>query len=209
MPIILIDSVPGSGKSTLAEKLHKGLDIPVHYELGNPTTTKLLEKFYEDKKRWSFALQIHFLNERFRMIKDINKSPVGGILDRSIFGDRIFAEMLNEDGFMEDEEFETYTTLLDNMLEHSQKPRLLVYIDCNLDTALERIQMRGREMELEVPSEYWGRLNDKYSDWYRDYDISKKISIDANSYHPDSEEDIKKIVDLVQSELSSNYVGEY
>ena len=91
--IILIDAVVGAGKTTLAEKLGEVLNIPVYFELQSQTTYNLLEEFYKDKKRWSFALQVHFLNERFRMIKEINKVS-SGILDRSIYGDSIFAQLL-------------------------------------------------------------------------------------------------------------------
>ncbi len=199
--VLIIDGVVGAGKSTLSEKVSKKLDIPVFYELTNHTTTNLLEEFYKDKKRWSFTLQIHFLNERFRMIKEIHKNG-GGILDRSIFGDRIFAQMLNEDGWMTDDEYETYSTLLDNMLEHAKKPDLLVYIDCDLDTAVERIGIRGREMEQSVDEIYWKRLNEKYTNWYNTYDISPKFSVDAKSYHPDSNEDISEISNKILRYIS-------
>lgn len=195
--VIIIDGVVGAGKSTLSEKISKALNIPVFYELQNQTTMNLLEEFYKDKKRWSFTLQIHFLNERFRMIKEIHKNG-GGILDRSIFGDRIFASMLNEDGYMSDDEFQTYTTLLDNMLEHSQNPHFLVYIDCDIETAMKRINKRGREMEQAVDRRYWSRLNEKYQQWYHGYDLSDKISIDANSYNPDNEEDIQRITSQIE-----------
>ena len=198
--VIIIDGVVGAGKSTLSEKVSQKLGIPVFYELQNQTTMNLLEEFYKDKSRWSFALQIHFLNERFRMIKEIHKNG-GGILDRSIFGDRIFAQMLNEDGWMTDDEFDTYSTLLDNMLEHAKKPDLLVYIDCDLETAMKRINHRGREMEQRVDEVYWKRLNEKYTNWYHTYDISDKLSIDANSYHPDSDEDINKIANQIKELL--------
>jgi len=199
--VIIIDGVVGAGKSTLSERVSKKLNIPVFYELTNETTTNLLEEFYKNKMRWSFTLQIHFLNERFRMIKEIHKNG-GGILDRSIFGDRIFAQMLNEDGWMTDDEFETYTTLLDNMLEHAKKPDLLVYIDCDLETAVERIGIRGREMEQSVDEVYWKRLNQKYTNWYNSYDISNKFSIGAKSYHPDSEEDISEISNKILRYIS-------
>jgi len=199
--IILIDAVVGAGKTTLSEKIGKKLNIPIYYELQNKSTMNLLEEFYKDKNRWSFALQIHFLNERFRMIKEISKAGTG-ILDRSIFGDRIFAQMLNEDGYMTNDEFSTYSTLLDNMLEHVSKPDLLLYIDCDLDTAMKRIKGRGREMEQSVDSVYWGRLNEKYNNWYESYDLSNKISIDANSYHPDNEDDIDRIIgEIMISEI--------
>jgi deoxyadenosine/deoxycytidine kinase len=198
--VIVVDGVVGAGKSTLAQKLSDKLGIPIYHELQNQTTMNLLEEFYKDKKRWAFTLQIHFLNERFRMIKEIHKNG-GGILDRSIFGDRIFASMLNEDGYMTDEEFSTYSTLLDNMLEHSKNPTLLVYINCDLETAMERIKIRGREMEQSVDEIYWKRLNQKYTQWCNSYDISDKLSIDAKSYHPDNEEDISKITQKVKSIL--------
>lgn len=198
--VIIIDGVVGAGKSTLSEKVSQKLGIPVFYELQNQTTLNLLEEFYKDKTRWSFALQIHFLNERFRMIKEIHKNGQG-ILDRSIFGDRIFAQMLNEDGWMTDDEFDTYSTLLDNMLEHAKKPDLLVYIDCELDTAMQRINKRGREMEQKVDEVYWKRLNEKYTTWYNTYEISDKLSIGANSYHPDNEDDINRIVNQIKNLL--------
>ncbi len=201
--VIIIDGVVGAGKSTLAEKVSSKLNIPVFYELQNEETNTLLEEFYKDKKRWSFTLQIHFLNERFRMIKEIHKNG-GGILDRSIFGDRIFASMLHEDGYMTSEEFNTYSTLLDNMLEHSKNPTLLVYIDCDLETAVERIGVRGRQMEQSVDQVYWKRLNEKYTNWYNEYNISKKLSINAKSYHPNNEKDIDEIVSKIVDKINSD-----
>jgi deoxyadenosine/deoxycytidine kinase len=195
--VIVVDGVVGAGKSTLAQKLSDKLGIPIFHELQNQSTMNLLEEFYKDKKRWAFTLQIHFLNERFRMIKEIHKNG-GGILDRSIFGDKIFASMLNEDGYMTDDEFSTYSTLLDNMLEHSKNPTLLVYINCDLETAMKRIKSRGREMEQSVDEIYWKRLNQKYTEWFDSYNISSKYSIGANSYHPDKEEDIDRISSMVK-----------
>lgn len=201
--MIIIDGVVGAGKSTLAEKVSSKLNIPVFYELQNEETNTLLEEFYKDKKRWAFTLQIHFLNERFRMIKEIHKNG-GGILDRSIFGDRIFASMLHEDGYMTTEEFNTYSSLLNNMLEHSKNPTLLVYIDCDLETAVERIGVRGRQMEQSVDEVYWKRLNEKYTNWYNEYNISKKLSINAKSYHPNNEKDIDEIVSKIVDKINSD-----
>lgn len=201
--VIIVDGVVGAGKSTLAEKLSNKLNIPVHFELQSQVTMDLLEEFYKDKKRWSFTLQVHFLNERFKMIKEISKKGTG-ILDRSIFGDKIFASMLYEDGYMTKEEYYTYSGILDNMLEHSKSPSLLVYIDCNLETAIERIGIRGREMEQKVDEVYWKRLNEKYTKWYSEYRISPKMLIDAKSYHPNNDDDINKISDKVLSLLKND-----
>lgn len=199
MKIIFEGSV-GSGKTTLATKISQKLNIKLYEELINPNTYKLLEDFYADQKRWSFALQIHFLNERFKMVKDLQNKN-NGILDRSIFGDRIFAELLYEDNKMTIEEYTTYKTLLDNMLEHVSNPDILVYIDCDLDTLVERINIRNREMELNVPKNYWDRLNTKYKNWYEKYDKCKKIKIDGKSYHPDNEEDIDDICNKIIKKL--------
>lgn len=198
--MIIIDGVVGCGKTTLGKKLSEYLNIPMQQELQKKSTMQLLERFYADKKRWSFTLQIHFLNERFRMIKEIGNRNEIAILDRSIFGDKIFASMLNEDGFMSDEEFETYATLLDNMLEHVTQPHQLIYIECDVPTAIHRINKRGRTMELSTPNTYWERLNEKYSEWYKNYEISEKISINATSYNPENKADIMRIADLVKIE---------
>lgn len=196
-PVILIDGVVGSGKSSLSEKLSKSLDLKMYEELANDDTISLLSEFYKDQKRWSFTLQVHFLNERFKMIKQIHKNN-GGILDRSIFGDRIFAELLHENGKMTKEEFATYNTLLDSMLEHAQPPKLLIYIDCSVDLAIERIKKRNREMELGVERSYWEKLNNKYVEWYSNYNISPKFSLKADSYDCNNEKDIENITKMVK-----------
>jgi deoxyadenosine/deoxycytidine kinase len=179
--VIIIEGQIGVGKTTMGEILEQEAGVPLFRELTNPYTLNLLDRFYADKKRWAFTLQIHFLNERFRMIKDIFRKG-GGTLDRSIFGDRIFAEMLYHDGDMLEEEFQTYSTLLDNMLEHAQNPDLLVYLDCTVDTAIARIRKRNRGLESGIPREYLENLNRRYLDWYHRYDLSPKIMIDTEKY---------------------------
>jgi deoxyadenosine/deoxycytidine kinase len=182
------------------------LGLELYRELTNPFTHELLNRFYRDKKRWAFTLQVHFLNERFRKIKEIFRDG-GGLLDRSIFGDRIFAEVLHEDGDMEDFEFNTYSTLLDNMLEHAQDPRLLIYLDCSVDTALERIRKRNRGIESTIPRDYLARLNDHYLRWYEEYDISPKIKIDTERYPLHAEEGRREALRQVREALLPVSVG--
>ena len=177
--VICIDGVVGSGKTTLAALLEKKLNLKLYNELANQDTEILLDKFYRDRHRWAFTMQIHFLNERFRMIKEVHKNG-GGLLDRSIFGDKIFASMLHEDGYMSREEFLTYSTLLENMLEHTKPPLLMIYLQCSVDKAVENIEKRGRDYELIVPRVYWERLNEKYTQWHKTYDVSPLLLIDVD-----------------------------
>ena len=195
--MIIIEGQIGAGKTTMGEILERRFSIPLYRELANPDTLSMLDRFYADKKRWAFTMQIHFLNERFRMIKNIH-SAGGGLLDRSIFGDRIFAELLHEDKDMSDEEFRSYNSLLENMLEHARPPALLIYLDCSVDAAIERIKIRNRGLESGIPREYLEKLNNKYLEWFDTYNYSAKIRIDTESYdinHPDSMEPMLKNIE--------------
>jgi deoxyadenosine/deoxycytidine kinase len=179
---IVIEGTVGCGKTTLAKFLAEKSKIKMYEELSNNDTIVLLDDFYANQKRWSFALQIHFLNERFRMIKEINKNTKG-ILDRSIYGDKIFAKMLHEDDKMTVEEYNTYTTLLNNMLEHVNPPDLIVYLKCSTDVAVDRLNKRNRGIESDVPISYWQRLNNKYDEWYDNYNMSDKMSINVDEFN--------------------------
>ncbi|MFP4377335.1 MAG: deoxynucleoside kinase [Spirochaetales bacterium] len=177
--MIIIEGQIGVGKTTMGELLEQEFGFPLYRELQRPETHTLLERFYSDQRRWAFTMQIHFLNERFRMIKEIRREG-GGVLDRSIFGDRIFAQVLHEDGEMSDEEYTTYTRLLYNMLEHVESPDLLIYLDCSVDTALDRIRLRNRGMESVIPREYLEHLNGHYLEWFESYSLSPKVRIDTD-----------------------------
>ncbi len=180
--MIIIEGQIGAGKTTMGEILERRFGIPLYRELANPETMTLLDSFYADKRRWAFTLQVHFLNERFRMIKDIQKAG-GGLLDRSIFGDKIFADLLHGDGDMSNEEFHSYCTLLDNMLEHTQPPAFLIYLDCSVDAAIERIAIRNRGLESGIPRDYLEKLNDRYLKWYDEYTYSPKMKIDTEAFN--------------------------
>jgi len=195
--VIIIEGQIGVGKTTMGELLEREMDIPLYRELQHQETLSLLDRFYADQSRWAFTLQIHFLNERFRMIKQIKAAGGGGALDRSIYGDRIFADVLHADGRMSEEEYVTYTTLFDNMLEHVQPPELLVYLDCAVDTALQRIRKRDRGLESTIPRDYLERLNERYLRFYDAYDASPKLFIDTDSRPID----VRANVDSVLAEI--------
>ncbi|MCH5476740.1 deoxynucleoside kinase [Bacillus cereus] len=205
-PVLVLDGVVGCGKTTMAKILEEALKMKLYEEIGSQDTINLLDRFYAKKTRWGFTLQIHFLNKRFQQIKEIHANG-GGMLDRSIFGDRLFAEMMAEDledGFegMTWEEFRTYSTLLDSMLEHAIPPTLLVYLECDVDTAIGRIAKRDRGLESGVERRYWERLNEKYTAWYANYDASPKIKINvANLDYVNNEEDKAKVIEIVRNAL--------
>jgi deoxyadenosine/deoxycytidine kinase len=204
--VIIIEGQIGVGKTTVGELLEAKLGIRLFRELQRPDTHTLLDRFYADQRRWAFTLQVHFLNERFRMIKEIRRKG-GGALDRSIYGDRIFAEVLHEDGAMTAEEFETYETLLANMLEHVQKPDLLVYLDCAVDTAVARIRKRNRGLESGIPRDYLERLNARYLAWYDAYDLSPKVLIDTEKKPLDVPENVPVVVETIRGLLKDGRYG--
>jgi len=205
---IAIESTVGAGKTTLGKFLSEYTNIQLYEELTSNDTSVLLDKFYADQTRWSFALQIHFLNERFRMIKEINKLSEG-ILDRSIYGDKIFAEMLYEDEKMTKEEFNTYKTLFDNMIQHIKPPHLMIYLKCSTETAVQRIATRNRGIETSVPIKYWLRLNDKYESWYNNYNQSEKMSLDVDNFNIYDDNQRKDFLDKIVNKLDSLRSPEY
>ena len=204
--MIIIEGQIGVGKTTMGEILESEFGIRLYRELQRPETHTMLDRFYSDQPRWAFTLQIHFLNERFRMIKQIRRDG-GGALDRSIYGDRIFADVLHEDAAMSDEEFLTYATLLENMLEHVQPPDLLIYLDCAVDTAIERIRKRNRGLESGIPRDYLERLNNHYLDWFAGYDISPKIRLDTDALPLDVPENVPVALSRVREKLAEGRYG--
>jgi deoxyadenosine/deoxycytidine kinase len=198
--VIIIEGQIGVGKTTMGEIMEQELGVALFRELQRPETHSLLDRFYANQERWAFTLQIHFLNDRFRMIKQIRDAG-GGALDRSIYGDRIFADVLHEDGKMSDEEYLTYTTLLENMLEHVQPPDLLVYLDCSVDTAIERIRKRNRGLEAGIPRDYLERLNNRYLAFYDAYDASPKIKVDTEATPLHVEANVPAVLQRVREAL--------
>lgn len=197
--MIVVDGVVGVGKSTfmniLSEKGYIPYPEPV---LDNP----LLEKFYYDRARYSFPLQVFFLNKRFKFIKDASEAG-NAVMDRSIYGDVIFAKMLKDNGEMSDEEFELYKELLSNMLEHVKPPKLMVYLEISVDGAMNRIEKRGRDYEQIVERAYWERLNHEYKTYFESYDISPILTINVDNLDFENNENDKAyVLSLIESKLN-------
>lgn len=200
---ICVDGVVGVGKSSLGNLLAERYNITIYNEpvVDNP----ILDKFYYDKKRWSFPLQIFFLNKRFKMIKNASKLD-GCVMDRSIYGDVIFSKMLVHDGHMTKEEFELYEELLYNMLEHVEKPRLMIYLETSVENAIKKIKKRGREYEQIVPYEYWEHLDKNYREYFENYNLSDiiKINVDEIDF-VNNEKDREYIFKLIDEKLGIKY----
>jgi len=175
--VICVDGVVGAGKSTLGAILAKEMDL--HFFLEPVENNPLLDKFYYDQQRYSFPLQVYFLNKRFRMLKEAALLP-GCVMDRSIYGDVIFARLLTHAGKMSTEEFDLYEELLHNMLEHVSRPRLMVYLDITVENAVARIHERGRDYEQVVARQYWEQLGEHYTDYFSHYNYSDLLRIDVN-----------------------------
>lgn len=177
---IVIDAVVGAGKTSYMEMLSEEMKIPCFQEPVQENS--LLDKFYYDRKRYAFPLQIYFLNRRFEMLKQASESGEPSLMDRSIYGDMIFAKMLYEKGDMEKDEFILYRDLLTNMLDHVEAPKLMIYLKIDTDSAIERIKKRGRDYEQIVERDYWENLNKEYEDYFSNYTLSPLLVIEAAKY---------------------------
>lgn len=198
--MVVIEGVVGVGKSSLMNILatqgYEAFEEPV---VDNP----VLDKFYHDRTRYSFPLQVFFLNKRFEHIKQA-KDVSRAVMDRSIYGDAIFARMLNLSQEMSDEEFQIYTELLTNMLEHVHKPKLMVYLEISVDEAMRRIQKRGRDYEQIVEREYWEKLNIEYTHYFNEYELSPilKINVDNLDFE-NNPEDREYVLKLINDKLNA------
>ncbi|SHF08380.1 Deoxyadenosine/deoxycytidine kinase [Caloramator proteoclasticus DSM 10124] len=196
--MLVIDGVVGAGKTTLMNILKNEGFVPFEEPVYN---NPILEKFYYDRHRYSFPLQIFFLNKRFKHIKEASLIE-NAVMDRSIYGDVIFAKMLMESGEMSREEFDLYIELFENMIEHCHPPKLMVYLEVSVDEAIRRIYQRGREYEKVVERAYWERLNKHYQDYFEQYSISPILKINVDNL--DFENNLKDreyIINLIKQNL--------
>lgn len=180
---VAISGMIGAGKTILAQSLGKILNLPVYEE--NVIENPYLADFYQDMKKYSFPLQIHLLNQRFKQQQLIIWSGKGGIQDRSIYEDSIFARMLYESGLMEERDYHTYIELFDNMANFMRRPSVIVHLDVTPEESMERIKMRSRDCENTISLEYLKSLHQAYDIFLKD--ISKTIPvirIRYNKFYP-------------------------
>ena len=190
----------GSGKTTLTKMLaaHYGWTPKFESVDFNP----YLADFYEDMERWSFNLQVYFLNKRFQDVVEISKHKEVIIPDRTIYEDaRIFAPNLHAMGLMSTRDFENYSDLFDLMMSLVNPPDLMIYLRSSIPNLIAQIQKRGREYERSIRIDYITGLNQRYEDWIKDYK-SRLLIVDVDNIKFESNpEDFQYITDKIDAEL--------
>jgi deoxyadenosine/deoxycytidine kinase len=190
----------GSGKTTLTKMLAHRYNWTPRFEPvdNNP----YLDDFYADMNRWSFNLQIYFLNKRFKEVVEISKRKDTIVQDRTIFEDaRIFAPNLHEMGMMSDRDFDNYTDLFDLMMSLVKLPDLMIYIRSSIPNIVSQIQKRGRNFEKSIRIDYLTGLNKRYEDWISTYK-GHLIIIDGDTIKfENNPQDFQKVTDMIDAKL--------
>ena len=191
----------GAGKTSLAKQLSKSLKYKSYYEdvIANP----YLDDFYNHMERWSFNLQIYFLNSRFKQLVAIEKGNENVIQDRTIYEDAfIFAPNLNAMGLMTKRDYDNYLSLFDTMTNLVKPPDLLVYLQSSIPNLVNKIHKRGRDYEKTISIEYLSRLNERYEAWITNYNSGKllKINVDDLDF-VENKTDYQTILELIKKEL--------
>ncbi|MBO4605473.1 MAG: deoxynucleoside kinase [Bacteroidales bacterium] len=190
----------GSGKTTLTKMLaaHYGWTPKFESVDFNP----YLSDFYEDMERWSFNLQIYFLNKRFKDVVDISRTDDIIIQDRTIYEDaKIFAPNLHDMGLMSTRDFDNYSDLFNLMMSLVGNPDLMIYLRSSIPNLVSQIQKRGREYEKGIRIDYLTGLNEKYENWIKDYDGNLLIVDADNIKFGNNPEDFAKITDMIDAQM--------
>jgi len=191
----------GSGKTSLTNLLSKHYAWESHYE--DVDSNPYLESFYEDMKRWSFNLQVYFLNSRFRQVVDIRKGNKSVIQDRTIYEDaNIFAPNLHEMNLMSNRDFDNYSSLFELMSSFIMAPDLLIYLQADVSTLVRQIQKRGRAYESSIRLDYLHSLNNRYENWIKNYKLGKLLIVDVNNIDfCENPTDLGQIIESVDREI--------
>ena len=191
----------GSGKTTLTRLLSQHYNWTPKYE--SVDYNPYLADYYNDMERWSFNIQIYFLNTRFKDIVDISKTNEVIVQDRSIYEDaRIFAPNLHSMGLMSTRDFENYQSLFSLMVSLVNPPDLLIYLRSSISNLVNQIQKRGREYESSIRIDYLKGLNDRYEEWINSYTDGKLLILDVdNLKFEERPEDFSTILDKIDAEL--------
>lgn len=192
----------GAGKTTLTKLLAK------HYkweaQLEDVVDNPYLDDFYNQMERWSFNLQVYFLNSRFRQISQIQSGSKDIIQDRTIYEDAyIFAPNLHAMGLMTNRDFENYSSLFELMESFVNSPDLLIYLRSSIPNLVSQIHKRGRDYENSISIDYLSRLNERYEAWITKYDKGKLLIIDVDDLDfVDNPEDLGGIINSIDAQIN-------
>jgi len=191
----------GSGKTTLTSLLAKHYNWQPHYE--DVDDNPYLHDFYDDMQRWSFNLQIYFLNNRFKQILNIRQSGSTVIQDRTIYEDAcIFAPNLHSMGLMPTRDYDTYVSMFELISSLIQPPDLIIYLRASVPTLVNQIQKRGRKYENAIRLDYLRRLNERYEAWMSTYKLGKALIVDVDTNNfSESQEDLRIVINKIDAEL--------
>jgi deoxyadenosine/deoxycytidine kinase len=191
----------GAGKTTLSEQLAKHYSWHPMYE--DTAENPYLSDFYMDMQRWSFNLQIYFLNSRYQQVLQIRNGEQTVIQDRTIYEDAyIFAPNLREMGLMSERDFSNYIDLFETMSSQVAGPDLLIYLKSSIPTLVEHIASRGRDYEGNMSLDYLKRLNAKYENWISNYDKGKLLIVNIDDMDfKNKQEDLGKIINMIDTEF--------
>ena len=191
----------GSGKTTLTTLLSKHFKWKAQYE--DVENNPYLNDFYKDMQRWSFNLQVYFLNSRFRQIVDIKESGDNYIQDRTIYEDAyIFAPNLHSMGLMSSRDFENYKEIFNIMDSFIKGPDLLIYLRASVPKLVEQIQKRGRDYENSIRLDYLTRLNERYEAWIDEYDKGELIIIEVDNIDfSENQKELEEIINKLENRL--------
>ena len=191
----------GSGKTTLTRLLSQHYGWEPKYE--DVDVNPYLSDFYNDMQRWSFNLQVYFLNKRLQGIVDIRNSQLDVIQDRTIYEDaRIFAPNLHAMGLLSTRDFENYKSLFELMISLVKPPDLLIYLKASIPTLVYQINKRGREYESGIRIDYLEGLNERYEDWVDNYTDGKKLILNVDELKfEDNPQDLQKVIELIEKEI--------
>jgi len=192
----------GAGKTTLTKLLAKHYKWEPHYE--SVAENPYLDDFYGEMERWSFNLQVYFLNSRFRQILEIRESGKNIIQDRTIYEDaRIFAPNLHAMGLMPNRDYNNYDSLFNLMERLVSPPDLLIYLRASIPTLVGQIHKRGRDYENSISIDYLSRLNERYEAWITKYTEGKLLIVDVDNLDfVDNQEDLGSIIDKIDAQIN-------
>lgn len=193
----------GSGKTTLTKMLakHYGYRAMLETDSNNP----YISSFYEDMRRWSFNLEIHYLHTRIKHLIEIRKSETNIVQDRTLYEDAyIFTPNLHAMGLMTTRDFDNYLQMFELLESFIQPPDLLIYLRADVPNLIKQIQRRGRDYEGSIRLDYLSSLNNRYESWIEEYNRSKMMVIDVRELNfVDKPEDFGIVINKIDAEFNS------